>query len=211
MLVEFDMDSVIRQAIVTIAFGYASRQHGANGTVYIGDRSFDFHRLTTFQRGFGLLYEFVVQCLVEAMILHFVIEDRYIRTGLGHMQHERIIQSLGLPVVNRSTHVEHVHTAGHFPELAEAVAKPLSKVDKITVVNTGGDGSSAGVSKVTDEVGKILAQMPVIIESLSGVDVKKLLEKLPQAGGNPPEDDTKGKKEDRVGAKKGQTKGRRRK
>ncbi|MBU0755445.1 MAG: flotillin [Planctomycetes bacterium] len=66
------------------------------------------------------------------------------------------------------------------PSLAEAIAQPLSKVDKITVVNSGGDDSSLGVSKVTGEVAKILAQMPEVIESLSGVDVKALLRKLPQ-------------------------------
>ncbi|MHC4941847.1 MAG: flotillin family protein, partial [Planctomycetota bacterium] len=69
------------------------------------------------------------------------------------------------------------------PQLAEAIAQPLSKVDRITVVNSGGDDSSLGVSKITGEVAKILAQMPDVIESLSGVEVRKLLANLPLSKG----------------------------
>ncbi len=70
------------------------------------------------------------------------------------------------------------------PELAAAVSEPLSKVDKITVVNSGGDDSKLGLSKVTGEVTNILAQLPAVVEGLSGVDMKALLNKLPQAGGD---------------------------
>lgn len=62
------------------------------------------------------------------------------------------------------------------PELARAISEPLAKVDKIVMV--GGDGSS-GVSKLTEQVAQVLAQLPTVVESLSGVDLKKLLEKLP--------------------------------
>jgi flotillin len=67
------------------------------------------------------------------------------------------------------------------PELAQAIAQPLSKVDKITLVSSG-DGGALGASKITGEVAKILAQMPEVIESLSGVDVRKMIEQLPQGG-----------------------------
>jgi flotillin len=66
------------------------------------------------------------------------------------------------------------------PALAEAIAQPLSKVDKITVINSGGDDSKLGVSKITGEVANVLAQMPEVIESLSGVDVKKLMANFPK-------------------------------
>ena len=62
------------------------------------------------------------------------------------------------------------------PELARAVSEPLSKVEKIVMV--GGDGTS-GVSKITGQIGEVLAQLPTVVESLSGVDLTKLLEKLP--------------------------------
>ena len=63
------------------------------------------------------------------------------------------------------------------PELARAIAEPLSKIDKIVMVG-GGDGS-IGVSKITEQVAQILAQLPTVVESLSGVDMTRLLEKLP--------------------------------
>jgi len=59
------------------------------------------------------------------------------------------------------------------PELARAVAEPLSKVDKIVMV---GDGAS-GVSKLTGQVAEVLAQLPTVVESLSGIDLKKILGK----------------------------------
>ena len=64
------------------------------------------------------------------------------------------------------------------PELARAISEPLSKVDKIVMVGGSGDGSP-GVSRITEQVAQILAQLPTVVESLSGVDMTKLLEKLP--------------------------------
>ncbi|UCE20449.1 MAG: flotillin [Gemmatimonadota bacterium] len=65
------------------------------------------------------------------------------------------------------------------PELARAVSEPLSKVDKIVIVGGGQDGS-LGASKISGEVARVLAQLPPIIETLGGVDLKKLVEKLPE-------------------------------
>lgn len=56
------------------------------------------------------------------------------------------------------------------PELAKAVSEPLSKVDKIVIV--GGE-KGTGTSKVTGQVAEILAQMPEVVQSLTGVDLKK--------------------------------------
>ena len=62
------------------------------------------------------------------------------------------------------------------PDLAKAVSEPLSKVDKIVIV--GGD-KGLGTSKITGQVAEILAQMPEVVKSLTGVDLKKYLkEKL---------------------------------
>jgi flotillin len=60
------------------------------------------------------------------------------------------------------------------PELAKSVSEPLSKVDKIVVV--GGD-KNLGTTKITGQVGEILAQMPEVVKSLTGVDLKKYLKK----------------------------------
>jgi flotillin len=63
------------------------------------------------------------------------------------------------------------------PELARSVSEPLSKVDKIVIVGGPGD-SSLGASRVTGEVARVLAQLPTIVESLGGEDLKKLLTNL---------------------------------
>jgi flotillin len=63
------------------------------------------------------------------------------------------------------------------PEIARAVAEPLSKTDKITLVSTGGDG--IGASKLTGDIAKIMAELPAVVESLSGVDIRRLIESIP--------------------------------
>ena len=56
----------------------------------------------------------------------------------------------------------------------------LAKTDRITIVNTGGD--SLGASKITGDVAKIIAQLPPVIQSLSGVDLADLVARLPKLG-----------------------------
>ena len=67
------------------------------------------------------------------------------------------------------------------PEIARAVTEPLSKTDKITIVSTGGEG--VGVSKFTGDVAKIMAELPAVVQTLSGVDLHKLIEALPALKG----------------------------
>ena len=59
-------------------------------------------------------------------------------------------------------------------DVVRAMAEPLSKVDKITVVSTG-DGEAAGVNKITGDMTKIAAQVPALFEALSGMDIKQLM------------------------------------
>ncbi len=63
------------------------------------------------------------------------------------------------------------------PELARAFAQSLAGVDKITVVSTG-DGRGAGVSALTGEVAKMIAQVPELFETLTGMKVSDLLDRL---------------------------------
>jgi len=65
------------------------------------------------------------------------------------------------------------------PALAREIAEPLSKIDKIVMVNNG--SQSSGMSKLTGDVAEVLAQLPTIVETMSGVDLKRLLSKLPIA------------------------------
>jgi flotillin len=62
------------------------------------------------------------------------------------------------------------------PEVARAMAEPLSKVDKITIVSTGGnDGRGAGANQLTADIARMVAQVPELFETLTGVKVSDLL------------------------------------
>ncbi len=59
-------------------------------------------------------------------------------------------------------------------DVVRAMAEPLSKVDRITIVSTG-DGEAAGASKITGDMTKNAAQVPALFEALSGMDIKQLM------------------------------------
>ncbi len=63
------------------------------------------------------------------------------------------------------------------PKLAQAVSEPLSKTDKIVLIS--GNGDSAGASKVTRDVTQVIAQLPPVIESLTGIKLEDLIERIP--------------------------------
>jgi flotillin len=63
------------------------------------------------------------------------------------------------------------------PDVARAIAEPLSKVEKIVIVGGSGDGP-LGASKVTGEVARVMAQLPTIVESLGGTELKNLITNL---------------------------------
>lgn len=63
------------------------------------------------------------------------------------------------------------------PELARAIAEPLGRTDKITIISNGGDG--IGASKVTKDVVDIIAQLPPVLEGVSGVNLKDLISRIP--------------------------------
>jgi len=71
------------------------------------------------------------------------------------------------------------------PEVVRALAEPLSKVDKVTIVSTG-NGDAAGSYKLTGDIAKIAAQVPALFEALSGVQVSELLGKVRQIGDKAP-------------------------
>ncbi|HEY9062000.1 MAG TPA: SPFH domain-containing protein [Pseudobacteroides sp.] len=64
------------------------------------------------------------------------------------------------------------------PEIAQAIASPLAKTEKIVIVDSGsGDGSGKGASKVTGYITDIMAQLPETVEALTGMNVMDLLKK----------------------------------
>ena len=67
------------------------------------------------------------------------------------------------------------------PEIARAIAEPLAKIDRITMVNTGGNGDG-GISRITGEVAKVIAQVPPCVESLTGLKLEELMQRLQPTG-----------------------------
>jgi flotillin len=59
-------------------------------------------------------------------------------------------------------------------DVVRAMAEPLSKVDKITIVSTGSDGA-AGANKLTGDITKIAAQVPALFEAISGMNMSDLM------------------------------------
>lgn len=72
------------------------------------------------------------------------------------------------------------------PEIARAVAEPLSRIDRITLVNTGSGEGGDGVSRITGEVAKVIAQVPPVVESLTGFKMGELMGKLRGSGPGEP-------------------------
>jgi flotillin len=63
------------------------------------------------------------------------------------------------------------------PEIVRALAAPLANVDKITVVSTG-NATTTGMNKVTGDMVSIAAQIPALFETLSGMKMAELFDKI---------------------------------
>jgi flotillin len=76
------------------------------------------------------------------------------------------------------------------PEVVRALAAPLANVDKITIVSTG-NGDTAGMSKITGDITKMVAQVPALFETLSGMPLSDLFSKVRALGDKSPKPDDK--------------------
>ncbi|HMI82708.1 MAG TPA: flotillin domain-containing protein [Polyangiaceae bacterium] len=63
------------------------------------------------------------------------------------------------------------------PEIVRALAAPLEKIDKITVISTG-NAETTGMHKITGDLAQVAAQVPTLFESLSGMNMGELLSKV---------------------------------
>ncbi len=74
----------------------------------------------------------------------------------------------------------------NMPDVIRAMSEPLAKVDKVTIISTGGD--AAGANKLTGDMAKIAAQVPALFEALSGMDMHQLMANItamrPRGDGN---------------------------
>ena len=64
------------------------------------------------------------------------------------------------------------------PEIAGKISEPLSKTEKMVIINSG-SGPGGGASKLTGDVTQIIAQLPPVLESLTGIKFERLLEQVP--------------------------------
>jgi flotillin len=64
------------------------------------------------------------------------------------------------------------------PEVAGKISEPLSKTERMVIINSG-DGRGGGASKLTGDVTQIISQLPPILESLTGIRFDQLLEQVP--------------------------------
>src|SRR5271167_1715928 len=76
----------------------------------------------------------------------------------------------------------------NMPEIVKALASPLSRIDKVTIVSTG-NGSSAGMHKITGDITEMAAQVPALFEALSGLPMSDLLSKVRKIGDKAPRPD----------------------
>lgn len=73
------------------------------------------------------------------------------------------------------------------PEMVRSIAEPLNRVDKITVVSTGGDGEgggTTGVNRIAGDITSLVAQVPALLEALTGIKMDELLKNVPGTDDN---------------------------
>jgi flotillin len=78
------------------------------------------------------------------------------------------------------------------PEIAGKISEPLSKTEKMVIINAG-NGPGGGASKLTSDVTTIISQLPPVLEALTGVKFEKLMEQVPALKKAMSKDDDKGK------------------
>ncbi|SHK50326.1 flotillin [Hathewaya proteolytica DSM 3090] len=61
------------------------------------------------------------------------------------------------------------------PEIAKNIAEPISKTEKMIVIDNGGQG---GASKISKNVTNIIAELPEVINSLTGIDLVEMIKKI---------------------------------
>ena len=72
------------------------------------------------------------------------------------------------------------------PDIVAALAAPLAKVERIVLVNTG-SGEGTGLTKLTGDMTQIIAQVPPVLEALTGMKFDELVRRVPGMRGSAPE------------------------
>jgi flotillin len=85
-------------------------------------------------------------------------------------------KALAWQMYNQAAIIEQLIAA--MPQIAAAIAEPLSKTEKIVIIGNGNEGG-AGASKISADITSIIAQIPTTVEALTGVDLIETLKHLP--------------------------------
>ncbi|MGL4738299.1 MAG: flotillin family protein [Cellulosilyticaceae bacterium] len=72
--------------------------------------------------------------------------------------------------------------ASRLPEIAKHVSEPLSKTEKIVVIDNGGEGG--GASRVTKSVTNMVAQVPEVVDALTGINLAELIKNVVKPSDN---------------------------
>src|SRR5438093_1660410 len=64
------------------------------------------------------------------------------------------------------------------PDVASKIREPLSKTEKMVIINSG-NGVGGAASTLTGDVTQIIAQLPPVLESLTGIKLETLLQQVP--------------------------------
>jgi flotillin len=68
------------------------------------------------------------------------------------------------------------------PELAKAMSSSLNNVDRITIISDGHNGMG---SQMTGEVARMVAQVPALMESITGMSIPDLIARLQEIQSSP--------------------------
>jgi flotillin len=68
------------------------------------------------------------------------------------------------------------------PELAKAMAGSLNNVDRITIISDGNGGAG---SQLTGEVARMVAQVPALMENITGMSIPELIARLQEIQSRP--------------------------
>ncbi|CAH2214275.1 flotillin family protein [Tepidibacter aestuarii] len=61
------------------------------------------------------------------------------------------------------------------PDIAKSIAEPLTKTEKIVIIDNGNTEGKGGASKVTGYVTDIMSQLPESVEALTGVNIMDIV------------------------------------
>ncbi len=63
------------------------------------------------------------------------------------------------------------------PDIAKNISEPLTKTEKIIIVDNGGEGKNGGAAKVSSYVTNMMAQLPETVEAITGINMMDLIKK----------------------------------